>query len=63
MPPLCVRSWSVGLPTGAVGRRVRTVQPIRNLDIIAKGADVLTLQEVGTWYDPVPEDRTAQSSW
>ena len=57
MPPLHVRSWNVGLQTSEVGARLRRNNgEISNLDIVMQDADIVLLQEVGTWFDPPPKD-------
>ena len=56
---LCVHSWNVGLQTSDVRARLRDGRGVENLVIVANGADVLMLQEVGTWSQPVLQDSAA----
>ena len=55
---LRVHSWNVGLQTSDVRARLRVGREIENLDIVAD-CDVLMLQEVGTWSQPVLQDSAA----
>ena len=59
---LVVRSWNIGVATGAFPKLLASDDPIPGLTAVADGADVLLLQEIGAWHNPPPQDRCSSSS-